>query len=374
MVCCQGANESWILRSGKRSSPSSKTRSELHPCPTPTPTQSTGGEIRRGEEAYTIEGRNAKWVRTSFNYHPRLWLKFLLTGFCCSNMHLSPPLSYILACPWKNGLPASNNFCLFCLWQRWHKGYKTESHFDEQSSPSWDIHEVQEESREPVTVIADVYSFLVGCCKTSGLEREIWDPQAFQGGAGPTVQSQGWDPLALCLPHGPLSGNKNLPDLTEKPMTGNRLTQNALRKIKREGGRGRREGSTEDKPKKKENRPCENLGGRGNEDTDQKRLTKETKEKIPWHRIPGLDAKFIHCSPTKDSLRIWGGREASSEKENLRDPGRVWCDQWESGLASRLPPARDQQSALRALPLFIHSKELALIQCFSRDFGAGVLP
>lgn len=87
-------------------------------------------------------------------------------------------------------------------------------------------------------------------------------------------------------------------------MTGNRLTQNALRKIKREGGRGRREGSTEDKPKKKENRPCENLGGRGNEDTDQKRLTKETKEKIPWHRIPGLDAKFIHCSPTKDSLRI----------------------------------------------------------------------
>lgn len=78
--------------------------------------------------------------------------------------------------------------------------------------------------------------------------------------------------------------------------------------IKNTKGRRRRKrkkkGSTDDKPKKNEKRPCENLGAGGNEGIDQKKLRKETKEKISWHRIAGLEAKFIQCSPTKDILRI----------------------------------------------------------------------
>lgn len=54
--------------------------------------------------------------------------------------------------------------------------------------------------------------------------------------------------------------------------------------------------------------------------------TKKTKEKISWHKLPGLEAKFTQCPPTKDILSIWEGRETSSEEKESQGPSYslVW--------------------------------------------------
>ena len=173
-----------------------------------------------------------------------------LTEFCYNNAHLSPALSYILACPWKNGLSESNTFCLFCLWQNWNKEYKTESYFHEQSSH----HRIHMRStrkegsqwRWCQMWVPDQSEAARADRWTSRLEAVSWDPKAFQGGAA--------------SPQGRGGG----------------------------GGGG---------------------GGVGSGDwvIDQKKLTKETKDKISWCKIPGSEDKFIQCSPTRDILRIWGG-------------------------------------------------------------------
>lgn len=54
--------------------------------------------------------------------------------------------------------------------------------------------------------------------------------------------------------------------------------------------------------------------------------TKKTKEKISWHKLPGLEAKFTQCPPTKDILVFEKGERPVVRKENIRDPGIAWYE------------------------------------------------
>lgn len=94
----------------------------------------------------------------------------------------------------------------------------------------------------------------------------------------------------LWLPQGPLSGHRQLPDLTEKPMTGN----NSKKKKKEE-----KVVLKEINPRKNGKKPCENLEGQLEHWSKKLR-----KQKVSWLRMPGLEDKFMQCSPQEVILRI----------------------------------------------------------------------